>query len=149
MKFTVDVEEFWIEEDELTDALKRDVKRDVVNQISTDIKDKVEQEIALKVKEAIDNKINLIIDSTLTDLMATGVISRNNQEITIEAYVKDLFQKNTGWNQPARQIDDIAKKFGQELKAQYNNIFATKIVQNLKEQGMLKDEVAQILLEDK
>jgi len=59
-----------------------------------------------------------------------------------------LFFKNTGWNNPERVLKAIAMEFGKELKLQYNNMFANKIVQNMKEQGLLKDEVVQILLSD-
>lgn len=149
MKFTVEVDDFWLEEEELTEALQKEVKLSVVHQISKSIEEKVESQITKKVTEVIDEKISLIIDSTLTDLLATGVIVRNRQEISITDHIKNLFQANTGWSNVNDQMARISKKFGEELKLQYNNAFANKIVSNMKEQGLLKDEVVQILLDGK
>lgn len=149
MKFTIEVEEFWLEDEELTEALQGHIKRQVVNDISKSIKEKVEAQIAAKVKEVVEQKVSLVIDSTLTDLIATGVIIQNSKEITITDYVKDIFQRHHGWSNPKQQMEKIAQKFGDELKLQYNNVFANKIVLNMKKQGLLKDEVVQILLEGK
>ena len=148
MKFTVEVEDFWLEEEELAAELQGHVKSEVVREISASIKDKVEKQITTQVKEVLDQKISLVIDTVLTDLVATGVIVSDRKEITIVEHVKNLFQKNHGWSNPTQQMERIAKKFGDELKLQYNNIFANKIVQNMKQQGLLKDEVVQILLGD-
>lgn len=149
MKFTVEVEDFWLEEEELTAELQGHVKREVVREISQSIKDKVENQITKKVNEIIQQKVSLVIDDTLTDLVGTGVIVRDKKEITIVEHVKNIFQQNHGWSNYHRQMEAIAKKFGAELKLQYNNAFANKIVSNMKEQGLLKDEVVQILLEGK
>jgi hypothetical protein len=149
MQFTIEVEDFWLEEEDLTEALTSKVKHEVVQGISASIKDKVEKQITEKINEVIEQKVSLIIDSTLTDLIATGMITSNRNEISIVDHVKGIFQNNTGWSRPDDQISRIAKKFGEELKLQYNNAFANKIVQNMKEQGLLKDEVVQILLGDK
>ncbi len=146
MKFTVEVEDFWLEEAELATELQGLIKRQVVNDIAVSIKGKVEEQIAKKVKDTIDQKIALIIDTVLTDLIATSVIVVNKAEISISDHVKNIFQNNHGWHNPADQMKRIAKKFGDELKLQYNNAFANKIVANMKEQGLLKDEVVQILL---
>jgi hypothetical protein len=147
MKFTVEVDDFWIEEDELSSALSADIKRNVVQQISKSIEDKVEEQITKKVTARINEKIEPLIDQTLSDLIEIGVIEHNRVEISIVQHVKNLFMKHNGWASPDRKLEAIAKKFGQELKLQYNNAFASKIVSNMKEQGLLKDEVVQILLE--
>lgn len=151
MKFIIEVDDFWLEEDELTDALESHIKNAVVHQISASIKDKVELQIAKKVTEVIDQKVSLIIDDKLTDLIATETIKpRHGREISIRDHVKELFEGGTGWNSPEKQIAGLAKEFGVEMKAQYNAVFASNVVQGLKEQGLLKDDVVQMLLnEDK
>jgi len=147
MKFIIEVDDFWLEEDELTDALESHIKNAVVHQISSDIKDKVETQITKRVNEVVDKKLGLIIDNTLTDLLATGMINYNRNQISIRDHIKNLFESNIGWNAPKDQIAKIAKAFGQEMKAQYNAVFASNVVQGMKEQGLLKDDVVQILLE--
>ena len=149
MKFTIEVEDFWLDEEEITEALQSHIKMEVVREIQKSIKDKVEDQIAIKIKETIDQKIALIIDSVLTDLVTTGVITRNGVEISIVDHVKNIFQSTTGWNSPTKQIAELAKGFGVEMKAQYNAVFANNVVQGMKEQGLLKDDVVQMLLSDK
>ncbi len=150
MKFTVEVEDFWLEEEELSTALTSKVKHSVVQQISESIKTKVEAEITKKVGEVIDEKINVVIDQVLSDLVEKQtIVNRNKQAVTIAEHLKGVFQNHNGWNSPDEKMERIAKKFGDELKLQYNNAFANKIVQNMKKQGLLKDEVVQILLGDK
>jgi len=150
MKFEIEVKEFWIEDEELSEALIGRIKREVVDQISKNIKNQVEVQITKKVNEIVHEKVSLVIDNTLTDLIATGVLKqRGDLTVTIVDHVKEVFNKHHGWNNPDEQMKKLAKKFGEELKIQYNNIFANKIVQNMKEQGLLKNEVVQMLLDGK
>jgi len=149
MKFTVEVKDFWLDEEELTETLQSYVKTEVVREIQASIKDKVEKQIAVKVKDVIDHKIALVIDSALTDLIAAETITYNRQEISIKQHVKNLFHSSTGWSNPNNQIANLAKEFGAEMKAQYNAVFANNVVQGMKEQGLLKDDVVQMLLSDK
>lgn len=146
MKFTIDVDDFWLDERELEEGLTSHIKRSVIAQISKNIKSQVEKKITEKINEAIKNKIDLIIDATLTDLIATGIIIKNKQEITIEENIKNVFLNSSGWSNPNQHIDRIAEKFGKELKLQYNNAFANQIVLNMKKQGFLKNDVVKVLL---
>jgi len=146
MKFTIEVEDFWLEEEEIADALLSHIKNSVVIKISESIKDRVEKEITTKLTETINEKLSLIIDSKLTDLIATETIVIDRADISITQHIKNVFQRHNGWNRPENQIESIAKAFGEELKLQYNNAFANRIVANMKTQGLLKDEVVQILL---
>lgn len=148
MKFTVEVEDFWLEEEELTEALSSHIKSEVVHKISASIKEKTDKQITEKIKEAIDKKIELVIDSTLTDLIATGLIMRNGKEVSIIDHIKSVFQNNNTWSSPNVQIAKIAKAFTVELKAQYDMVFANQIVVKMKEQGFLKDDLVQVLLKE-
>lgn len=150
MKFTVEVEDFYLDEDgDLGDGLKAHIKNDVVCQISKNIKEQTEKQITEKVQEVINHKMELVIDSTLTDLIATGMITYNREKVSIVDHIKKVFVENAGWHNPRSQIAEIAKQFTLELKKQYNMVFANEIVVKMKEQGFLKDDLVQILLTDK
>ena len=99
--------------------------------------------------ETMNEKTSLIIDSTISDFIATGTIISGKSEVPLKAHLRRIFDNHHGWNSTDDKMKKIAKSFGDELKLQYNNVFANKIVQNMKEQGLLKDEVVQILLSDK
>lgn len=149
MKITVELDDFWIEEGELNDCIISAVKKDVVAQITKSIEDRVQVAITTRVEATIKDKIAPIIDTKLTELVTTGTIVVNKAEIKIEDHVKSIFQSNTGWSNPRDQLVRLANTFGAQLKAQYDAVFANRIVIAIKEQGMLKDEVVQMLLEKK
>ena len=149
MKFTIEVEDFWIEDGDLSTALTAHIKRSVIVDITKSIEDKVEKAVSEKVSARIDEKLDAVIDNTVSDMLEAGMITINRQPISIVQHIKNMFEKGHGWNDPRRQMEAIAKKFGAELKAQYNNIFAAQIVENMREQGMLKDDVAKLLLNKK
>ena len=150
MKIIVDIEEFWTEEDgeNLSVSLKHSVKGAVISEIQTRIKSQVDKEITEKCTAFIQDKLSKLIESKLTEIFATETIRVNSQEILIADHVKSLFDRNHGWNSPNEIMKKIADNFCKELKAQYNNVFATKIVLSLKDQGMLKEDVAKLLLQD-
>lgn len=159
MKFTVELEDFWLEgehgAEEIQDELKQYIIRDVVHQIRKGIKDQIDTEIVRAVREEVEECLTPAIKHTVADEIEKGVIrikkgySGDYEEKPISEYICEQFHASTGWNRPEEKIAKIAKSFGEELKLQYNNAFANQIVHNMKEQGLLKDEVVQILLEGK
>lgn len=148
MKFIIDVDGFWIEDDDLEPALKRHIIYECVKKINETIKEKVDSEVTKRVSEVVDSRLSHVINQEIERLVEGGLLMKNGKEGKISEYIQDQFHRNHGWNKPHDIIEKIAKRFGEELKAQYNTIFASKIVQNMREQGMLKDDVAQLLLED-
>lgn len=150
MKFTVEVEDFWLdEEEELVPRLQEYVVDDVVRKIEKSITKKVDNLINNKIREIIDSKIEPLIEAELDRVVKIGKIKpRYSDEVTITKYIQDLFTQHNGWS-PDRQVKHIAEEFAKDCKLQYNNAFANHIVQAMKEQGLLKDEVVQILLEKK
>lgn len=150
MKFIVEVEDFYIEEGELSSDLKQHVTREVVNQISAAIKVKVEDSIKVQVNSFMEERMKQIINTHLDEFIEKGTITDgyDKKEYLIRDYLRNLFNKSHGWGNPSEKMQELAKKFGEECKLQYNNIFATKIVVQMKNQGFLKDDMAKILLED-
>lgn len=148
MKFTIEVEDFWLEEEELNEALQAHLLSSVTHKISESIKDKVDKEISAKVTKTIEKSLLPLIDIELTKLIETGIITPNSKEITISEHIKNMFHNSRNWNSPKDQIERFSKRFCAELKLQYDAAFATKIVMGMKDQGLLKPEVVQMLLED-
>jgi hypothetical protein len=149
MKFTVEVDDFWIEEEELSGALVRQIKEQIVNQIQKTVDQKIDAQITNKVTKEVNDYINAAIQKKLSELIETGTIVKEGKVISIQDYVNNLFVSNQGWNSPRDQILKLAEKFGIELKTRYDAIFANRIVVKLNEQGMLKDEVVKLLIDSK
>ena len=149
MKFTVEVEEFWLGEDgELERGLKEYVSKKVLDQIYQTIDKKVEDHIAITIKKEIDNKLYYKINQKISELIATENIFIDKKEISIADHIKNVFQTNTGWRSPQEAIREFAQKFGNECKQRYDLAFASQIVAKMNENGLLKDDVAKLILQE-
>jgi hypothetical protein len=155
MKFTVDVKNFYLRED---DDLKIGLTRYIISKITEEIwkrvQSKVEDSVNKAIKGRVENLLDKRIESETARLIQIGKIVNKDYngkptgEVTLEQFIKERFLANSGWSTPQGVISDIAKKFGQELKARYDVAFATQIVIKLNEQGMLKENVAKLLLQE-
>lgn len=151
MKIVVDLEDFWLDSDESLDkGLREYVKRSIFNEIEKSIKSKVETQITVEVKRLVDENLYKTITNNIKTIVSTGTTkSRNDskKDITLEEYVKECFNYNGGWQSFNKVIEDLAKSFSSELKKRYDLLFASQIVAKLNENGMLKEDVAKMLVE--
>ena len=149
MMFQVEVTDFWLDEDQdLAPALKRAIVNKAVKTISEQMAEKIDKLISEAISEAVEKAIEPVIEAELVKFMEEGTVKERNRgdtRIPFALYFRNLFEANQGWN-AGTQIERYAKNFGENMKLQYNAAFANQIVQNLKEQGMLKDEVVNALL---
>lgn len=146
MKFEIEVTDFWLEEEELSVALKDHVTKVVIHAVTKSIEDRVASAITTRVEATITNQVSKIIEAKLNELVDTGMILVDRKEISIADRVKQVFEQNTGWSNPRDQIARLAEAFGKDLKNRYDAAFANRIVVKINEQGMLKDEVVRLLL---
>lgn len=65
---------------------------------------------------------------------------------SIDWHVKNTFTTNPSWRGLSNVIFEIAERHSKALKAQYDLAFATQIVNNLNQAGLLKDEAGKLLL---
>jgi hypothetical protein len=150
MKFTVDVSDFYLdEESELEPALKAHLIHQIISKITKEIEEKVQKEVSIKALQLVADRLSSVIDNKLDEMVATGVITVSGKQVSIVDHIKTVFENSHGWSNPSKQIQEFAKKFGESMKAQYNVVFANQIVVSMKEQGFLKDEVVNLLLTEK
>jgi hypothetical protein len=69
-------------------------------------------------------------------------------EISIETYIKNKFQNDSGWSSPNDRIEKLAKSFADEMKKRYDLLFATQIVSKMSTNGLLKDDVLKQLVQN-
>lgn len=137
---------FCDESSDLTGAIQGELLREVMRQVMPKMKASVDALVSQRIDAIIKDRVEKTVDATLNKaLEGDGLITVNRETKTVQKHIQDLFNSSSRWNNPNEKIADIAKKFGQELKLQYNNLFAMNIVSNLKENGMLKDDVALML----
>ena len=148
MKFTIEVEDFYLDEDSgsIDVELKKHITTSVVSQIEKNIEKKIDEEIMRCVKQHVENILLKKISAKVAELIELGEITVDKQKISIADFVRSQFEKNIGWRAPYEQIVNIAKKFGEELKMRYDKAFAVHIVDTMKKNGLLKDEAIAKLL---
>lgn len=161
MKFTIELEEFWMDEDseQLDFEMKKHITNKIVSTIYKSIEDKIEDQIARQVKEKIEStmykKASLYMNKCFKSALLKATVYEDGRNIeklvTLEEYVLLKFQKDSGWSSPNDKISSLAKsfsdKFAKEIKERYDLLFATQIVQKLDEKGLLKDNVAKLMMD--
>lgn len=152
MKITIDLEDFWLDgETDLESGLKDFVKREVLKEINKSIEKRVEDHLTTKIKEEVEKHMYKQMNSFIADFIKTGQIKSSNYSdakmISVEEYVKQKFSSDTGWSSPNEQIKTLAKKFGDEMKARYDLLFASQLVAKLNDTGLLKKDAARLLLD--
>lgn len=154
MKFTVEIEEFWMDEDSgtLDEQLKSYVIHDVIMQIKSGIREKIETEISSQVQQQLEQCMHEYIQKEIKDFISEGKIRKSsycNEEILIKDWIKEKFTGDTGYNNPEQVIKSLAKDFGKEMKERYDLLFASQLVAKMSETGLLKEDVAKLLLPNK
>jgi len=150
MEIKINVEDFYLDgKTDLEEGLKAYVKREVLNEINKSIQARVEEHITRKVKEEVEKHLYTMINKKIGELILSENIIVSGKEIAIVDHIKNVFQNTTGWNYPTENIKKIAEAFGKEMKSRYDLAFASHVVSKLQENGMLKDNIADLLIEGK
>jgi hypothetical protein len=148
MKFTIEINEFWLEEDELETALQSKITTDVVALIEKSIQKKVEDHITIKVKAEIEARMYRFINLAIEQIISTEKIKMDGKEYTLTDYIKKEFTDRSGYRSPHETITNLAKKFSDEMKNRYDLLFASQLVAKMNNNGLLKDEVAKLLIDN-
>jgi len=149
MKFTIEINDFWVEDDYVIESLTHRIKSEVIDQINAKIKDKIDIAIGTSIQEIIEKELRFKIDSRIAAIVSSETITINKREVLIVDYIKETFTKSTGWNNPIDLISRKAKEFGEEMKKRYDYLYANQIVQQMHKIGIIKEEVFNNLIEQK
>ncbi len=148
MKFTVEVEDFYLDEEgDLAPGLTKFVTHEVVTQIWSKIQGIVEKKITEAVQSQTEAILSAQINMLTSQLISAGKITKNGKELLISDYIKDRFDNSGNWNAPYEQIEKLAKAYGNDMKKRYDYFYANQIVQQMHVIGVLKEEVFNKLIE--
>lgn len=156
MKFKIEIDHFWLDEDsDLEPSLKKYIINEVVRKIEEKNRSIINNEINRIINKKVDDVIIPKINDIISEIMKQEKIyisytgyNKDNEEITIEEYIKKKFLKDSGWDNPKESIEILAKQFSKELKDRYDIMFASHIVSKINEVGLLKEGAEKILLEN-
>lgn len=148
MKIIVDLEDFWLDdEQELIPELQNHVKNTVIREIGESIKKQVDafmdREIKGEIQKQLEIRVKLLMDAYLETGKVKGAYS-NDPEMTIPQWMAKKLADSRSDVQT--YIERQAKAQGEELKKRYDLLFASQIVAKINEQGLLKEDVAKLLL---
>jgi hypothetical protein len=165
---TVDLAEFYTEEEgqSFSNEIKNEIASKIKNQVWKDFELKALSEMKQLVTEEFEKSKSLNINSIVEKILKNKQIKKkenNSEMITIEEYITkqltDCYfsERNSAEQVMKNQISSFEDKFqreikntsdtiGKELKDRYDLLFASQIVSKLNENGMLKIDVAKLLL---
>jgi hypothetical protein len=149
MKFTVEVEDFWLEEEDLSSALKRHVIHEVVTSIHNSIKQKIEDHVTKEVKAQVEQSLYRKISSLVGEIIATDKIKgrySNDPDMTLREWVNAEFRNNSRYETIQEHIKKLANTFGDDMKKRFDLLYASQIVAKMGANGLLKEDAVKLLL---
>lgn len=150
MKISIDISEFYLdEEDNFEESFKNYIKNSAIQYINSSIKEKIEKQVFMEVKDIVEKNLYKEITSAIKKTVETcNMPSRKNrgESVTMEEYVKECFIDNSSYNSFDDVIKKIAANFSTEMKGRYDLFFASQLVAKMNDNGLLKDDIANLLL---
>ena len=151
---SVDLSEFYSEEEgdsfseQIKDSIAYDVKQKVLKDWSAKITDSFTDHVRQMIRAEKDSHIEKCISETIA---TAKVKSIHGDDLTIDEYIKADFNRMFSTEtQIKRGLDSIAessaKAMAGELKNRYDLMFASSLVSKMNELGMLKPDVAKLIL---
>ena len=151
MKFTIELEDFWMEEEgTIEEQLKEHITHSVISEIRTKLKDQIDTTITKVVKEQFENSLESEIAMITRAVIESETVKtgsgKDSPRIAIKDWIIQKIESKDSWNNPQKELQKFAAKYMDEIKAQYDFIYASSVVQKMGELGMLKDDkMAEIL----
>lgn len=160
VKIEIDLGEEYPEYDEdgvsIGQSIQQAIKHRIVQEMLSRIRKDSFDKIGTMAENAIIEQKESVIKEVIADVIQNKKVKKQysgDQMISYAEYIEEHLSRE--WLQDSKvrnYLDDLVKnlstKFSTELKQRYDILFASQIVTRLNEQGMLKDEVAKILLGD-
>ena len=149
MKFTVEVEEFYLEEGELAAELKHQIKNDVIKQIRDNVKKQVDDFMNDYVIKELDSELKTRVKIQIDEFVATGKVKgkySGDSTRSFAEWIADNIREDKSALDNA--IKKIAASHVEELIKRYDLLFATQLITKIKDQGFLKEDAVKLLLTD-
>ena len=148
MLFKIELDDFYLDDDlDLEPELKAYIKREVVFEIWKKISAKVDEAVTAIVQAQVEQQMAVRIEAIIDQCVQNGEITRNREKVKITEHVQNAFMNNYRWDNVNDHVKKLAHGFADDLKKRYDAVFANRLVVKINEQGMLKEDVARMLLE--
>ena len=153
---TVDLSEFYSEEDEMTfsDQIKSHIVFQVKQSIFTDFRDKIGDEFKTAIVAAIKEEKEAIITAEINALIDSKKLKKgyNGDEVSISEWISYEFERNGVSGKEINEklekiVKSSAESLGKEIKERYDFLFASQIVSKLSENGLLNEQAKKLFLD--
>ncbi len=155
---TVDLADFYSEEDgaSFSSQIKDSIAYQVKQEVLKDWKIQIMDEFSKSVKAEIEQQKESFITSVLTELICESKVKprygNKDELITIKEWMNDELERTTLSGSSLKdflrkQTTATSNRISKELKDRYDLLFASQIVSKLNENGMLKEDVAKLILD--
>ena len=156
IQVNVDLSEFFSEVDEqsFSEQIKNHITYTVKNEVLAEWKEKITKEFNEQVKATIEQEKERLISNMLNELILSEKLHRSHGSKELVS-IKDFAIENlkSWWlneSTTTRTFDKILQKESEsiveKLKERYDLMFASQIITKLNEAGMLKEDVAKLIL---
>lgn len=157
---TVDLEDFYYE-DETGNSFAEEIKADISHRVKTQLWTDFKAQGLNAFSETLTREINRTthgrIEQMVNELLNGEKVRRSSYDkelnITFKdaalEYIKQASVDNSPFmNQIRGIVKEAADNLGNELKNRYDILFASQLVAKMNESGLLKDDVARLLLDN-
>lgn len=160
LNIEVDLSDLYADYDNEETSLNELVKQDITHRVKNEVWNKFKEEGFTAFCQQLERKINLD-----KDLKAQEIINHLFEEkkckkdyynpkelVTVKEFIENKIQKEYIQNTSnfetliRKHIETFTSAYTKELKDRHDMLFASQIVLKMNEQGLLKDGVAQTLL---
>lgn len=137
------------------DAIKDSIRREVVQKVLSEWRKEIGDSFGKEIRETVEKMQGGFLAATLQDLVNEKSIpgSRYGMEGEKISIIDVMRNRLTQWDLGSKTDDRLvriareqADKSHAELKARYDLLFASQLVTRMNESGMLREDVARLLL---
>ena len=138
------------------EAIKHSIQADVVSQVLAEWRKTCANDFGAEIRKAVDAMKEGFIAATIQSLVDEKSIpgERWGAPTGEKVSIIDVMRKQLASYQVERGTDErlakiareLAEKSAAELKARYDLLFASQLVSKINEHGMLREDVARLLL---
>lgn len=166
---TVDLKDFYTEEEgqSFSEEIKLYISNKVKSMVWKDFEIKALEDVKQRIEIEFKKSKEMNVDKIVKNIFSTKEIKKSdrggNEMITLEKYIiekleSDYFSSNKNAesvlsnyirsfeNKFSDELNKTSNQIGKELKDRYDLLFASQLVSKLNEAGMLKGDVANLLL---
>jgi len=152
---TVDLSEFYSEdEQDFSSQIKNSISHQVKSLIISDWKEKIGLEFTNAVRFEVEKQKESFITNEIEKAICESKVKKNysGEMVTISEWIIQELEKSHISDTRIKeflnnQTKNLSDRISKELKDRYDILFASQIVSKLNENGMLKEDVAKLLLD--